>query len=279
MFLTGMAPNLLAVELVRKTVGVDITWMRWFLAFAPVGVVLLLTLPLLVYLFYPPTIKEGTAVAAWAADELERMGPPTFRELTLAILVLLALALWIVGGSDMNPTTTALVIVGLMLLTKVVTWEDIATNRQAWGTLVWFATLIALADGLNRTGFVIWFATSVAGQVAMLSATTAMIVLVSAYFVSHYLFASITAHTTALLPVMLSVGAAIPGMSVPRLSLLLVLSGGLMSILTPYAGGPNPVYYGSGYLSGKDFWRLGAIFGFMFFAAWLSYGLWLMPIR
>lgn len=279
MFLTGMAPNLLAVELVRKTVGVEITWMRWFLAFAPVGVVLLLALPLLVYLFYPPTIKEGTAVAAWAADELERMGPPTFRELTLAILVLLALAFWIVGGSYMNPTTTALVIVGLMLLTKVVSWEDIATNKQAWATLVWFATLIALADGLNRTGFVIWFATSVAGQVAVFSATTAMIVLVSAYFVAHYLFASITAHTTALLPVMLSVGAAIPGMSVPRLSLLLVLSGGIMSILTPYAGGPNPVYYGSGYLSGKDFWRLGAVFGFIFFAAWLSYGLWLMPLR
>ena len=105
-----------------------------------------------------------------------------------------------------------------------------------------------------------------------------MMVLVSVYFFSHYLFASITAHTTAMLPVMLSVGATIPGMPLRTLSIMLVLSGGIMSILTPYAGGPNPVYYGSGYLPAKDFWRLGAVFGLIFFGAWLSFGIWLLPV-
>ena len=38
MFLTALAPNLLALELVKKTAAVDITWAQWFLAFAPVGV-------------------------------------------------------------------------------------------------------------------------------------------------------------------------------------------------------------------------------------------------
>ena len=42
---------------------------------------------------------------------------------------------------------------------------------------------------------------------AALSPTTAMIVLVLVFFFTHYLFASITAHTTAMLPVMLAVGA------------------------------------------------------------------------
>ncbi len=98
-----------------------------------------------------------------------------------------------------------------------------------------------------------------------------MVVLVCVYFFSHYLFASITAHTTAMLPVMLAVGGAIPGM--PMLALqMLVLSGGIMSVLTPYAGGPNPVYYGSGYLPTKDFWLLGAIFGAIFFGLWLAIG-------
>ena len=279
MFLTGMAPNLLAVELVRRTVNVDITWMQWFTSFAPVGILLLFALPPLVYVFCPPTIKQGNEVAAWAGEQLESMGTLSRREVTLAVLVLLALVLWILGGTYVNPTTAALVIVGLMLLTTVVSWEDIVANRQAWATLVWFATLIALAEGLNRTGFVAWFANSVAAHVAGFSPRTGMIVLVSVYFFSHYLFASITAHTTALLPVMLSVGAAVPGMSLRTLSIMLVLSGGLMSILTPYAGGPNPVYYGSGYLPAKDFWRLGAVFGLIFFSAWLSFGIWLLPAR
>lgn len=33
------------------------------------------------------------------------------------------------------------------------------------------------------------------------------------------------------------------------------------SILTPYATGPSPIYYGSGYLPTVDYWRLGAILG------------------
>lgn len=39
---------------------------------------------------------------------------------------------------------------------------------------------------------------------------------------------------------------------------------GLGSILTPYATGPSPIYYGSGYLPTVDYWRLGAIFGLIF---------------
>jgi L-tartrate/succinate antiporter len=104
------------------------------------------------------------------------------------------------------------------------------------------------------------------------SPTIAMVVLVCVYFFSHYLFASITAHTTAMLPVMLAVGGAIPGMPMQALAQMLVLSGGIMSVLTPYAGGPNPVYYGSGYLPTKDFWLLGAIFGAIFFGLWLAIG-------
>jgi L-tartrate/succinate antiporter len=272
MFLTAMAPNLLAVEIVKKTAKLDISWMDWLTAFAPVGVILLVSLPLLVYVLYPPTIKEGSEVPAWADEELRTMGGLTRREIILAVLVLLALAMWIFGGDFVNATTAALIVVSLMVLTRIVSWDDILSNKQAWSTLVWFATLIALADGLNRTGFVHWFAESVSAHMGGLSPTIAMVVLVCVYFFSHYLFASITAHTTAMLPVMLAVGGAIPGMPMLALSQMLVLSGGIMSVLTPYAGGPNPVYYGSGYLPTKDFWLLGAIFGAIFFGLWLAIG-------
>lgn len=272
MFLTAMAPNLLAVEIVKKTAKLDISWMDWLTAFAPVGVILLVSLPLLVYVLYPPTIKEGSEVPAWADEELRTMGGLSRREIILAVLVLLALAMWIFGGDFVNATTAALIVVSLMVLTRIVSWDDILSNKQAWSTLVWFATLIALADGLNRTGFVHWFAQSVSAHMGGFSPTIAMVVLVCVYFFSHYLFASITAHTTAMLPVMLAVGGAIPGMPMLALSQMLVLSGGIMSVLTPYAGGPNPVYYGSGYLPTKDFWLLGAIFGAIFFGLWLAIG-------
>jgi L-tartrate/succinate antiporter len=219
-------------------------------------------------------------VPSWAAGELDKMGGFSVREITLAVLVVIALLLWIFGGDFINPTTAALVVISLMLLTRVVTWDDMMKNSTAWNTLAWFATLVALADGLNKVGFVKWFADSVAAHMTGFSPFTAMIVLVLVFYFTHYLFASVTAHVTALLPVMLAVGSTIPGIDMPMFALLLCLTLGIMGVLTPYATGPSPVYYGSGYLPSKDYWRLGAIFGVLYIAVLLVVGLpWLAMFR
>jgi L-tartrate/succinate antiporter len=280
MFLTGLAPNLLAVELVRKTASVDITWVQWFVAFAPPGILLLLLVPLLVLWLYPPEVRDSPAVAEWAGQELAKMGGISAGEVKLAVLVAIALVLWIFGGDYINATTVALAVISLMLVIGVLGWEDITGHKQAWNTLAWFATLVALADGLARTGFVKWFASGVAGEITGFSPTAAMIVLVLVFFFGHYLFASITAHVTAMLPVMLAVGTGIPGINMAQFSLLLCLTLGIMGIITPYATGPSPVYYGSGYLPSADYWRLGAIFGVIFIAALLAVGVpWIMMLN
>lgn len=269
MFLTGLAPNLLAIELINKTAKVSISWMDWFMAFAPIGIVLLATLPLLAYVFYKPEVKGGNEVPDWAKSELATMGGLSLKEISLGVLVMLALALWIFGGDFINATTVAMGVIALMVIGKVVSWDDILSNKPAWNTLVWFATLVALADGLNRVGFVKWFADTIGAQMTGVSPTLAMLLLVAVFFFTHYLFASVTAHVTAMLPVMLAVGMGIPGIDIRTFALLLALTLGIMGVLTPYATGPSPVYYGSGYIPAKDYWRLGAIFGVIFFAVFL----------
>jgi L-tartrate/succinate antiporter len=272
MFLTALAPNLLAVELISKTAKVNFTWMEWFSAFAPVGVSLLLAVPLLTYVFYKPEIKSGDEVPNWARGELTQMGGLSVREIGLAALVILALVLWIFGGDFINATTVAIVVIGLMITGKVVSWDDVLANKPAWNTLVWFATLVALADGLNKVGFVKWFADTIGAQMGGYSPTVAMLALVTVFFFTHYLFASVTAHVTAMLPVMLAVGMGIPGINIRSFAMLLALTLGIMGVLTPYATGPSPVYYGSGYIPSKDYWRLGAIFGVIFFAVFMLVG-------
>ena len=280
MFLTALAPNLLAVELVRKTAKIEIEWLDWFVAFAPVGILLLAVLPLLIYWLYPPEVKEGAEVPAWAANELQKMGPLSQREITLAVLVVIALLLWIFGGDIMEATTAALVVISLMLLLKVVTWDDITANKAAWNTLAWFATLVALAGGLSQVGFVKWFAESVSGQLGGVSPTVAVAALLFINFFGHYLFASVTAHVTAMIPVLLAVASTIQGVNMETLALALCLQLGIMGIITPFATGPSPVYYGSGYLPPADYWRLGAIFGVIFFAAFMVIGVpWMLATR
>lgn len=119
---------------------------------------------------------------------------------------------------------------------------------------------------------VAWLAGVVSPHAARWPPTVAMAALVAVFFVSHYLFASVTAHVTALLPVLLAVGAGVPGLPMRPFVLLLLLSLGLMGVLTPYATGPSPVYYGSGYLRSPEYWRLGGLFGLIFLAALLGIG-------
>ena len=267
MFLTGLAPNLLAVSLVDKAIGIKFSWMEWFTAFAPVGILLFLAVPWLAYVLYPPTQKSSEDAPRWASDELAKLGPVSKHEFIMASLAVFALLGWIFGGDYLDATLVALAALTLMVLTGVITWDDLTGHKQAWNVLIWFATLVTLADGLAKVGFLKWFATTSASAMAGYSPTTVMVLLLVLFFVVHYLFASSTAHVTALLPVFLATSAAIPGINMRIMAMLLCLSLGLMGIITPYATGPSPIYYGSGYIGRKDFWIQGFLFGAIFLGA------------
>ncbi len=272
MFVTAVAPNLLALDLVKKATGIEVTWSQWFVSFLPIGAPLLLALPWLIYKIYPPEIRTSAEVPKWAAQELARLGSISRHEVTMAVLVVLALGLWIFGGSRFDAALVAMMAISLMVVCRVVSWDDILGHRAAWNTLVWFATMINLADGLNKTGFIAWFGQHAAALLGGHSPSLVVVALVAFYFLIHYVFAGLTAHTTAVLPVVLAAGAAVPGLPVRTLALLLVFTGGIMGILTPYATGPAPVYYGCGFITRRDFWRLGFIFGVIFLGALLLIG-------
>ena len=71
---------------------------------------------------------------------------------------------------------------------------------------------------------------------------------------------------------------AMPEIPLPVFCLMVGAAIGLGSILTPYATGPSPIYYGSGYLPTVDYWRLGAIFGLIFLVLLVITGLLWMPM-
>ena len=273
MFLTALAPNLLALDIAKKVAKIDVSWTEWMIGFLPAGILLFLITPLLTYVLYPPEVKRGDEVVRWASNELAILGRIKRSEMIMALLAILALAGWIGGSRWMAPVTVALGVISLMLLTKVVTWTEVAGNKQAWTVLVWFATLVALADGLNTVGFLKWLAARTTSSLSQVSPIMLMVAVIVVFFVVHYLFASLTAHTTAVLPVFLVSLLAVQGIPIRSVTLLLLYSLGLMGILTPYATGPGPIWYSSGYLPAKDFWKMGAIMGLIFLVVLLAVGI------
>lgn len=71
MFVTGTAPNVLGVEFVGEIAGVNISWMQWFLAFLPVGLMLLIIAPLIPYYLYKPGVTHSSKVASWVNNALD----------------------------------------------------------------------------------------------------------------------------------------------------------------------------------------------------------------
>ena len=273
MFMTAVATNLLCIELVKKIAKVEVTWTQWAYGFLPIGVILMLTLPYLIYIIYPPTIKSSSEVCDWAKRELETMGRISKKEISLGLLVLSALAMWIFGRDVADAATVAVLIVGLMVVVKIVSWDDVLGNKPAWNVLMWFGTLVALADGLARVGFIAWVANNAATYLKGVSPMSAMIGMVALYYFIHYMFANLTAQAVGTLPMILAAGLAIPGMDVRMFCLLMLFSLGLMGIISPYACGSAPAYYASGYISRKDFWVKGFIFGMIYLGLLLGVGI------
>ena len=64
--------------------------------------------------------------------------------------------------------------------------------------LVWFATLVAMAEGLGDVGFLVWFGSRASTYMTRIPLVPMLIAAVAVFFIIHYLFASITAQATAL---------------------------------------------------------------------------------
>jgi len=273
MVLTGLAPNILALEIVGKVYGVTFTWKEWFLGFLPVGALLFLTLPLLIYWIYPPEIKSTEGVGKWAGDELIKMGKISRNEKLMGLLASIALILWIFGGRWFDNTTVALMVLMAMIVLHIIDWSDFVGNKTGWNVYIFLASLIGLADGLRIVGFLKWFATMTTTVMSDLPITWMMILLVVVFFYAHYMFGTISAHTSALLPVFLAAAMTVPGMPLKPMAMLLCYTLGIMGILTPYATGPSPIYYGSGFIKVSEFWKLGFIFGVIFLGTYLLIGI------
>ncbi|PNZ69488.1 anion permease [Staphylococcus croceilyticus] len=279
MFLTAMAGNPLAQNLAEKTAHVHITWMNWFLAAIVPGLISLIVAPFVIYKMYPPTVKETPDAKKWAEDQLSEMGNISKAEKFMIGIFIVALLLWMTGSYiGIDATLTAFIALSLLLITGVLNWKDVLNETGAWNTLVWFSVLVMMADQLNKLGFIPWLSHLIAHSLGGLSWPIVLIILILFYFYSHYLFASSTAHVSAMYAALL--GVAVAAGAPPLFSaLMLGFFGNLMASTTHYSSGPAPIIYGAGYISQKRWWLMNLALGIVYFIIWLGIGsLWMKLI-
>ncbi|MDR7866171.1 MAG: anion permease [Sporomusaceae bacterium] len=272
MFLTSVAPNSLVAALALQTSKVSISWGTWALAGVLPGLIALAIAPYVIYKLYPPEITKTPEAKVIANQELEKMGPTTWGEKVVAGTFILALLLWSTSSfTKIDATVSAIVCVGIMLLGQAIEWKDVLEEKGAWDTLVWMGGLISLAGALDKVGFIGWFAKLIGGSLTGFSWEAALGILLLVYMYSHYAFASLSAHVTAMYAAFLAVAVAAgapPFLAAMSLGVISALFGGL----THYATGPAPIFFGAGYISQGDWWKIGFIVSVINLIIFIGFG-------
>jgi divalent anion:Na+ symporter, DASS family len=256
MFLTSMAANPLIAELALKTAGVRISWGLWAAAAWFPGLLSLAFVPWMLYRLCRPEAAESPEAPVEARRRLAELGPMKRAEISLAAIVGCCLLLWTTTGvHHLDPTTVAFLGLAAMLLAGVMRWQDVLRTTGAWDALLWFGGLIAMAEWLSRLGLTEWFARTVAAHVHG-HWSWILLLLALVYFYSHYGFASMTAHVTAMYAPFLAVAVA-AGAPAPLAALVLAFFSNLNASITHYSTGPAPIFFGAGYVDQLAWWKLG----------------------
>lgn len=257
MFMTAMAGNPLIALLAAKALNINITWGQWALAAIVPGILSLLIIPYLLYKVYPPELKETPEAKVFATKELETMGAMSIGEKIVSGIFVGALILWSTSQyTKLDATVVAMVAVSVMMITQVLEWKDVLEEKGAWDTLIWMGALVGLADFLSKLGFIPWFSKAVSAGIVGIPWLPAFAVLLVIYMYSHYGFASLTAHITAMYSAFVTVAVA-AGAPVYLATLALAFMSNLCMSLTHYAAAPAPIYFGAGYVSQGTWWKLG----------------------
>jgi DASS family divalent anion:Na+ symporter len=271
MFYTGQASNPLAARMASGT-GYPVTWTSWFLAGIVPGLCSMALIPLVVLRLNPPQIRKTPEASAFASEELRRMGPLSRNERILTVVFITVCGMWVTSAlHGVDITMTALLGSIALLLTGVLTWEDVKSEKSAWDIFIWYGGLLMLGKALNDAHVTTEFARLVGGLFGNMQWPALFIGALLIYFYAHYAFASITAHILAMYPpflaLLLAKGAP-AGLIIYAFACFTNFSAGL----TNYGTTPSPMFFAHEYVSLRLWWKIGFIISLVNIAIWSLIG-------
>jgi len=271
MFLTGQASNPLAAQMAALH-GVSISWTSWFLAGIVPGLCSLALTPPLVMWLNPPQIRRTPEAAAFAESQLRAMGPLSGNEKVLTAVFAGVCGLWMTSSwHKIDITVSALMGGAALLVSGVLSWEDVKREHAAWDIFIWYGGLLRLGRALNEAGVTTMVANSVGGWFGGASWEVLLAGTLLAYFYAHYGFASITAHILAMYPPFLALLAA-KGAPLGLAAYSFACFSNLAAGLTNYGTTPSPMFFAQDYVPLKTWWRIGFIVSLSNIAIWCTVG-------
>jgi DASS family divalent anion:Na+ symporter len=258
LWFTAMAANPLGASMAQSA-GVTINFGNWLLAASVPTLAAMVILPVALRALIKPEVTKTPDAPAAARRALAALGPLSRDERIVTVTFIGMVGLWASAAFiGIDSTAVALLGLGVLLTTNVLTLGDIAKEGDVLATFIWFAVLYTLSDQLNAMGFMGYVGQELARALSGFGPMVVYVLLVVLYILMHYLFVSQTAHVLALFAVFLEVGISL-GVSAAPLAFMLLFASNFFSVIAPQGSSANLLFTGSGALTQGDLYRLGAI--------------------
>lgn len=285
----GSPPNLIAIGLIRRSIGIDISFFQWMLLCVPLLLLMGVTLFVILYLLHrDPAARRSTVngrdVLAYIHEERRNLGPWTRGQINTLIAFGVAVTLWVTPGvlalpmfkdigwaaalatwfkAAMPESIAALLaaIVLFVLPTKLsqgkftLDWHE--AQKIDWGTILLFGGGLALGTLMFDTKVAEAMGKSLTGQIGASTLWT----LTAVSIVLGIVLSEATSNTAAanmVIPVIIAIStsAGIDPLP-PALGACLGASYGFM---LPVSTPPNAIAYGSGLVPLARMMRAGIVF-------------------
>jgi anion transporter len=258
MILAG-AGSITAAGAMAKFGNVDVLWGQWLFAFLPCSLLTVLIAWRLTLWLYPPEQATLVGGTEFFRDELAKMGPWSWLEKKAALLVGLAILLWVTDFAHHLPPAMIALGVGLFALLPPVGILDEDDMRNLNYMPVFFvAAAISMGNVLEATKgldvLTTTFFASVEPFLGNIFSTT--VIMYWTGFIYHFFLASEISMLGTSMPLVMQF-AKQHDMNALMLGLLWTFSAG--GKLFAYQSGVLVLGYSYGYFEARDLVRIGAL--------------------
>lgn len=261
---TAAAQNLLTVGFMEKMLGERVAWSDWLIAGAPWSVLMSFVLLFVVFKLLPPETQQLKGGKETVRKQLAELGIMSSAQKRLLLVTMVLIGFWASEGKlhGFNTTATTTVALAILLTPKigVIPWKEIQ-SRVPWGTVIVFGVGISLGTALLQTKAGEWLGQQIIMYTGIDGMGPVMIFAILAAFliIIHLGFASATALSSSMIPIMISLLQNIPG-DLNRLGMTMIL-GFVVSygFILPVNAPQNMVCLGTETFDAKQFAKVGIL--------------------
>lgn len=250
--LLGGARAPLALGILKRLTGTEISFLQWTRVVWPVTVVMVPVALGILSILVRRVVPDVSRARKRLADDISQMGPMSRREKGIGIIFVATVFCWIGLSGQIDLATTAILASVALFAFRLVSWAD-TEEYINWGIILMYGGAVALGTALSETGAAHWIAHTLLPWGAPRFMLLAALVVLAAFLTEGMSGAAVVAF---LLPI--GIGFAEP-LGIPvHLAYFVAIAAGLVYIF-PTGAPPMAIVYSSRFLRIRDLLLPGAI--------------------